>query len=114
MVAGVCAGLAAYFKVDVTLVRLAFGISTFIYGIGALAYVIAWALVPEEGEQADSQQNQACRHHQYSPARQTVTDGSGERRKHQKRRNGKSCVALWRTLPMSSWSIRNRALRTWC
>jgi phage shock protein C len=50
MVAGVCAGLAAYFKVDVTLVRLAFGISTFIYGIGALAYVIAWALVPEEGE----------------------------------------------------------------
>jgi phage shock protein PspC (stress-responsive transcriptional regulator) len=50
MVAGVCAGLGAYFKVDVTLVRLAFGISTFIYGLGALAYVIAWALVPEEGE----------------------------------------------------------------
>jgi phage shock protein PspC (stress-responsive transcriptional regulator) len=50
MVAGVCAGLAAYFKVDVTLVRLAFGISAFIYGLGALAYVIAWALVPEEGE----------------------------------------------------------------
>jgi phage shock protein PspC (stress-responsive transcriptional regulator) len=50
MVAGVCAGLGAYFNVDVTLVRLAFGISTFIYGLGALAYVIAWALVPEEGE----------------------------------------------------------------
>ena len=50
MVAGVCAGLGAYFKVDVTLVRLAFGITTFIYGLGALAYVIAWALVPEEGE----------------------------------------------------------------
>ena len=49
MVAGVCA-VGAYFKVDVTLVRLAFGISTFIYGLGALAYVIAWALVPEEGE----------------------------------------------------------------
>jgi phage shock protein C len=50
MVAGVCAGLGAYFKVDVTLVRLAFGITAFIYGLGALAYVIAWALVPEEGE----------------------------------------------------------------
>jgi phage shock protein C len=50
MVAGVCAGLAAYFKVDVTLVRLVFGISAFIYGLGALAYLIAWAIVPEEGE----------------------------------------------------------------
>jgi phage shock protein PspC (stress-responsive transcriptional regulator) len=50
MVAGVCAGLSAYFKVDVNLVRLLFGVSTFIWGFGALLYVIAWAIVPEEGE----------------------------------------------------------------
>jgi phage shock protein PspC (stress-responsive transcriptional regulator) len=50
MVAGVCAGLAAYFKVDVSLVRLLFGVSIFFYGLGALLYVIAWAILPEEGE----------------------------------------------------------------
>ncbi|MCW2933011.1 MAG: phage shock protein PspC [Actinomycetia bacterium] len=50
MVAGVCAGLGAYFKVDVNLVRLLFGVFTFFYGLGALLYLIAWAILPEEGE----------------------------------------------------------------
>jgi phage shock protein PspC (stress-responsive transcriptional regulator) len=49
MVAGVCAGLAAYFKVDVNLVRLAFGVFTVFYGLGIVAYLIAWAILPEEG-----------------------------------------------------------------
>ena len=49
MVAGVCAGLAAYFKVDVNLVRLGFGIFTVFYGLGILIYLIAWAILPEEG-----------------------------------------------------------------
>jgi len=49
MVAGVCAGLAAYFSVDVNLVRLVFGVFTIFYGLGALIYLIAWALLPEEG-----------------------------------------------------------------
>src|SRR5579859_7450688 len=52
MVAGVCAGLAAYFGVDVRLVRLAFGIFTFFYGLGILIYLIAWAIMPEEGEKS--------------------------------------------------------------
>jgi phage shock protein PspC (stress-responsive transcriptional regulator) len=50
MVAGVCAGLAAYFKVDVNLVRLGFGVFTVFYGLGILAYLIAWVVLPEEGE----------------------------------------------------------------
>jgi len=50
MVAGVCAGLAAYFSVDVNLVRLAFGVFTFFWGLGALVYLFAWAILPEEGE----------------------------------------------------------------
>ena len=49
MVAGVCAGLAAYFKVDVNLVRLGFGVFTVFYGLGILAYLIAWVILPEEG-----------------------------------------------------------------
>jgi phage shock protein C len=50
LVAGVCAGLAAYFKVDVNLVRLGFGVFTVFYGLGILVYLIAWAILPEEGE----------------------------------------------------------------
>jgi phage shock protein PspC (stress-responsive transcriptional regulator) len=50
MVAGVCAGLAVYFGVDANLVRLWFGILTVFYGLGVLIYLIAWAILPEEGE----------------------------------------------------------------
>ena len=50
MAAGVCAGLAAYFGVDVNLVRLGFGVLTVFYGLGILVYLIAWAILPEEGE----------------------------------------------------------------
>ena len=49
MAAGVCAGLAAYFGVDVNLVRLGFGVFTVFYGLGILGYLIAWAVLPEEG-----------------------------------------------------------------
>jgi phage shock protein C len=50
MVAGVCAGLAVYFGIDVNLVRLGFGILTVFYGLGVLIYLISWAILPEEGE----------------------------------------------------------------
>jgi phage shock protein C len=48
--AGVCAGLAAYFGIDVNLVRLGFGLLTVFYGLGVLIYLIAWVILPEEGE----------------------------------------------------------------
>lgn len=47
---GVAAGLAAYFGIDANLVRLGFGVLTVFYGLGILLYVIAWAVIPEEGE----------------------------------------------------------------
>ncbi len=52
VVAGVCAGLAAYFGVDANLIRLAFAVLTIFGGTGALVYLIAWAVLPEEGEGA--------------------------------------------------------------
>lgn len=48
LVAGVCVGLAAYFRVDPTLVRLAFAVLTVFGGVGALLYLCAWVLIPEE------------------------------------------------------------------
>jgi phage shock protein PspC (stress-responsive transcriptional regulator) len=50
MVAGVCAGFSDYFGVDVNIVRLAFVVATFLGFMGALVYLVAWAVVPEEGE----------------------------------------------------------------
>jgi phage shock protein C len=50
--AGVCAGLADYLGVDATLIRVIFAVLTVFGGFGALAYVLAWALMPEEGESA--------------------------------------------------------------
>ena len=48
MVSGVCGGLAQYFDVDVTLVRLAFVAAAFLKGLGVLAYLVAWVIIPEE------------------------------------------------------------------
>ena len=49
-VAGVCAGLAAYLGIDVTLVRLAWVILSIVPGAvigGVIVYVVAWAIMPE-------------------------------------------------------------------
>ena len=49
MLAGVAAGLADYFNVDVTLIRIAFVVFTFLGGAGIPAYLACLLLVPEEG-----------------------------------------------------------------
>jgi phage shock protein C len=48
VVAGVCAGIADYFDVDVAWIRLAFVLSVFASGFGLLAYVVAWMVFPKE------------------------------------------------------------------
>lgn len=54
MVAGVCAGLARYTGVDVTLVRLGFAAVSLFGGAGVAAYLICWLLVPDEGADASA------------------------------------------------------------
>ncbi|HKN18082.1 MAG TPA: PspC domain-containing protein [Candidatus Sulfotelmatobacter sp.] len=51
-IAGVCAGLAHYFDVDVTLVRIVCLFITFASGVcpGIITYLIAWIIVPSEPE----------------------------------------------------------------
>jgi phage shock protein C len=51
MVAGVCAGIGDYFGLDANIVRLVFVIACFLGFMGALVYLVAWAVLPEEGEQ---------------------------------------------------------------
>jgi phage shock protein C len=58
MVAGVCAGLAEYFGIDVTLVRVVVAVIAVITGgVGVLAYLAAWAIIPEEGEMTSVAEN---------------------------------------------------------
>jgi len=49
MLAGVCAGIADYLSVDVTIVRIAFAVFTLFGGVGVPAYLACLLLIPEEG-----------------------------------------------------------------
>jgi phage shock protein PspC (stress-responsive transcriptional regulator) len=51
MLAGVAVGLADYFDVDVTLVRIGLVALTLLGGAGVPLYVAAWLLIPEEGSE---------------------------------------------------------------
>ena len=47
-IAGVCAGFAEYFDLDVTVVRLTWLFVSLMTGVGLLAYPIAWIVMPDE------------------------------------------------------------------
>jgi phage shock protein PspC (stress-responsive transcriptional regulator) len=44
---GVSGGVAAYFGIDITVVRILFIVFTFAGGIGLLAYIVLWVILPE-------------------------------------------------------------------
>ena len=48
MIYGVCGGIANYFNIDPTLVRLAFVLIAMGAGSGILAYIIAAIIIPDE------------------------------------------------------------------
>ena len=47
VVCGVCGGIAEYFNIDPTLVRLGFIAGSIIFGSGLLAYIVAAVIMPE-------------------------------------------------------------------
>ena len=46
MLGGVCSGLADFFGIDPTVVRLAFVLLTLLGGHGVLIYLVLWLIVP--------------------------------------------------------------------
>lgn len=46
MICGVCAGIAEYFHIDPTVIRLAFAILACFGGSGILAYFVAAIIIP--------------------------------------------------------------------
>jgi len=58
LVAGICAAIAEYSGVDVTMVRLIVAVvSVLTGGTGALAYLAAWIIIPGEGEKTSIAQD---------------------------------------------------------
>lgn len=48
VIGGVCGGLADFFDIDSTWIRLGFILIVLAGGAGILAYIIAWIVIPEE------------------------------------------------------------------
>lgn len=53
LIGGVCAGLAAYFSIDVVVVRILMIIASIFLGFGFPIYIILWAISPEARSTAD-------------------------------------------------------------
>lgn len=48
MLGGVCGGMAEYFKIDVTIIRLIMVCAAFLGGLGIFAYIVMWLIIPIE------------------------------------------------------------------
>jgi phage shock protein PspC (stress-responsive transcriptional regulator) len=50
MIGGVCQGLAEHFDADVSLIRILAVLSIFVSGLGLIAYLAAWIILPTKEE----------------------------------------------------------------
>ena len=48
IVAGVCAGVADYFGLDKTLIRIIYLLLVLFGGVGVLVYIILWIIMPSQ------------------------------------------------------------------
>lgn len=54
-ISGVCGGLAKYFGIDATVIRLIFALCVLFIGFGVTIYIVCLALMPSEPEQIVTQ-----------------------------------------------------------
>lgn len=98
---GVCGGIAEYFDVDVTIVRLAWVFATFMGGISILLYIIAWIIVPENPYQKKSKKAVDFEN--------TQSDGETQCSKNEKRNNGREILG-WILIGLGILFLLNRLL----
>ncbi|NVS43105.1 PspC domain-containing protein [Listeria monocytogenes] len=53
MIAGVCGGLAEYFGIEVTIIRLLWAGVVLFFGTGILLYIIAAIIIPKETPESE-------------------------------------------------------------
>jgi phage shock protein PspC (stress-responsive transcriptional regulator) len=56
VIGGVCSGIAQYFSIDVTIVRIIWILSFFMFGTGFLVYLILWVVIPKANTTAEKLQ----------------------------------------------------------
>ncbi|MBR1640033.1 MAG: PspC domain-containing protein [Treponema sp.] len=59
MIDGVCGGLADFFSIDATIIRLIFALAVILKGAGILLYIIACIIIPREPDDGSSDSNEA-------------------------------------------------------
>ena len=47
-IAGVCSGVAKYFGIDPTVVRIAWVLLVLLLGVGIFLYLVCWLLMPDD------------------------------------------------------------------
>ena len=50
MLCGVCAGVAEYFDIDPTIVRVIWGVGCFAWGAALIAYIVCAIVFPDKSE----------------------------------------------------------------
>ncbi|MEG1545389.1 MAG: PspC domain-containing protein [Tannerellaceae bacterium] len=48
IIAGVCAGIANYFDLDPTIIRVLYVLMFFFMGFGLMLYIILWLVIPKK------------------------------------------------------------------
>ncbi|RLE09234.1 PspC domain-containing protein [Candidatus Aerophobetes bacterium] len=61
IIGGVCGGIAEYFNIDPVLVRIIAVLTILINGIGIIAYIIAWIIIPQEPDQKPEKEKSGLR-----------------------------------------------------
>ena len=56
IIGGVCGGIAEYFDIDPVLIRIIAVLTIFANGIGIIAYIIAWIIIPQNPEQVSEKE----------------------------------------------------------
>ena len=88
MIAGVAGGLGEYFGIDPVLTRIAFVAFVFIHGVGIIAYIVLWIVMPKRSTDSPetaagsvplSRDDSLVRSAEASPKSETVLEpGSGK------------------------------------
>lgn len=76
MIGGVAGGIAEYFEIDPTIVRILFVLAVFFGGGGFIAYIILWIIVPEKPYIFPGMdQNQSTAQNNFTSAEQPSSSG---------------------------------------
>ncbi len=78
-IAGVCGGIAEYFELDSTLVRIFAVLLALLNGVGFIGYLICWLVMPNPPTQYESFQDGGGEVLEYSPALGTSARTSARR-----------------------------------